>query len=312
MNIMERHLKLTDVEAEVKAMYERYKDLEVDGEVDPRLNGVDGSKFGIAVTLADGRTVTVGDTDICSPMGALSRVPVFAVHCEQKSGCSNKQHSNRRSIKTCDCEKPQDLPISAHALRLISKIQPRGDADGKYGVIETMIANMAGTEPKLNDALYESMTKTNEAADVVNNLAKAEFELYDDAPATIDTCTKLESLCLSASQMAMLGATLAADGRNPLTGQYAFDGEISPKVVAFMAAKGPHHLAKLWLIKSGLPAMSSFGGMIMGVYPGVMSIAAYSPLVNDDGVSIKAYKAIHHIMKHLDLNVFDSAKVIID
>ena len=50
----------------------------------------------------------------------------------------------------------------------------------------------------------------------------------------------------------------------------------------------------------------------MGVYPGVMAIAAYSPVVNDDGVSVKAFKAVHHIMKHLDLNVFDSAKIIID
>ena len=50
----------------------------------------------------------------------------------------------------------------------------------------------------------------------------------------------------------------------------------------------------------------------MGVYPGVMSIAAYSPVVNDDGVSIKAFKAIHHIMKHLDINVFDSATLVID
>ncbi|MCM1349056.1 MAG: glutaminase [Firmicutes bacterium] len=309
---MERHIKLSDIESEIKAMYEKYKNLDVDGEVDPRLKNVDSNKFGIVVTLPDGRSVSVGDVDDFSPMGALSRVATFSVHCEQKLGCDCKKHHDKRGIRTPQGEKPADLPISAHAVRLVSKIQPQDDADGKYDVIESMVENMIGSEPMFNDALYESMTKTNAAADVENRLAKAEFTLFDNAPIAIDVCTKLEALQATTKQFAMMGATLAADGRNPLSGQYAFDGEIAPKVVAYMAAKGPHHLSKLWLIKSGIPAMSSFGGTILGVYPGVMSIAAYSPLVNDDGVSIKAYKAIHHIMKHLDLNVFDSAKVVID
>lgn len=312
---MERHIKLSDIEHVVKNVYEKFKDLEVDGGVDPRLKNIDPNQFGIVVTLADGRTVKVGDTDTLAPIGSLSRVAAFTVHNQQKLGkdCDAQHHSrNRRDIKTPVTDKPEHLPVSAMALRLISKIEPRGDADGKYGVIEDIIEQMAGTAPVLDDALYRSMTLTNAAADVENRLAKAGFELYDDAQSTIDACTRLSALQLTASQLGVFGATLAADGHNPLTGQYAFDGEISPKVIAFMAAKGPHHLAKLWLIKSGLPAMSSFGGSIMGVYPGIMSITAYSPLVNDDGVSIKAYKAIHHIMKHLDLNVFDSASLVID
>lgn len=309
---MERHLKFADIEAEVKAMYEKYRDFEVDGTVDTRLHDVDPSKFGIVLTLTDGRSIAVGDTDVKAPIGALSRVAAFAVHREQKLDKDCKKHTDHKGIKCCCHNNVADIPVSAHALRLISKIQPHDDADGKYDIIESMIENLAGEAPQFDDALYQSMTKANEAAQVENTLAKAGFELYDDAHSTIDIYTKLESLELTTRTLATMGATLAADGRNPYSGEYAFDGEISPKVVAFMAAKGPHHLAKLWLIKSGLPAMSSFGGTIMGVYPGVMSIAAYSPLVNADGVSIKAYKAIHHIMKHLDLNVFDSAKVIID
>lgn len=309
---MERHIKLTDVENVVRQVYDKYKDLETDGEVDPRLKNVDPARFGIVVTLTDGRTIKVGDTDIASPLGAIARIPAFAVLREQKLDKDNKQHCCKRSIKEDHGEKPRNLPVSAHALRLISKIQPRGDKDGKFGVIEDMVEAMAGDAPVLDDALYEQRMKTNEAANVENLLAQAGFELYDDAPAVIDTYTKLASLTLTVEQTGMMGATLAADGRNPKTGEFAFDGEIAPKIVAYMAAKGPHRLSLPWLVKSGLPAKNSFGGLLMGVYPGVMSIAAYSPVVNDDGVSIKAFKAIHHIMKHLDINVFDSATLVID
>lgn len=309
---MERHIKFSDVENVVNQVYEKYKDFEPDGEVDPRLKNVNASLFGIVVTLTDGRTIKVGDTGAASPLGAIARIPAFAVLREQKLDKDNKQHTCKRSIKEEHGEKPKNLPVSAHALRLISKIQPRGDKDGKFGVIEDMIEAMAGDAPVLDDALYEQRMKTNEAANVENLLAEAGFELYDDAPAVIDTYTKLASLNLTVEQTGMLGATLAADGRNPKTGEFAFDGEIAPKIVAYMAAKGPHHLSLPWLVKSGLPAKNSFGGMLMGVYPGVMSITAYSPVVNDDGVSVKAFKAIHHIMKHLDINVFDSAKLVID
>lgn len=309
---MERHISLADVEAVVKNIYEKYRDLEVDGEPDPRLKNVDSSKFGIVVTLTDGRTVKVGDTEVLSPIGAIARIPLFTMLRMQKLKNPEKQHTDRRTLKTGETNKPADLPISANGILLVSKIEPKGDSDGKYNLIADTIENMVGSPLVFDDALYESMTKTNEAADVENRLAQARFELEDDAPLSIDIATRLASLQATASQIGMLGATLAADGRCPATGAYAFDGEVAPRVVAYMAAKGPHHLSKPWLIKSGLPAKSSFGGAMVGVFPGVMSIAAYSPVVNDDGVSVKAYKAIHHIMKHLDISVFESSQLVID
>ena len=64
-----------------------------------------------------------------------------------------------------------------------------------------------------------------------------------------------------------------------------------------------------WLVSTGLPAKSSFGGAVMGVYPGVMAIAAYSPALNAGGVSVKAARAIRYIMQKLDLSVFSSDSV---
>ncbi len=66
---MERHINFSDVEAVVKKIYEKYKDFEVEGAVDSRLQGVDPSKFGIVVKLTDGRVIRVGDTDALSPLG---------------------------------------------------------------------------------------------------------------------------------------------------------------------------------------------------------------------------------------------------
>ena len=135
---MERHINFSDVEAVVKKIYEKYKDFEVEGAVDSRLQGVDPSKFGIVVKLTDGRVIRVGDTDVLSPLGAIARVPLFVTHRVQKLDKDNKCHCNKHAIKQPQCCKPKGLPVSAEAVLLTSKIQPKGDADGKYGVIEDM------------------------------------------------------------------------------------------------------------------------------------------------------------------------------
>ena len=116
----------------------------------------------------------------------------------------------------------------------------------------------------------------------------------------------------STEQLAMMGATIAADGVNPSTKQICYDGANSERIVAMMAAKGPHKMTLPWNMMAGLPAKSSFGGAVLGIYPGVMAIAAYSPALNPKRVSIKAAHAIMSIMQELQLSVFQSAKVKVD
>lgn len=311
---MERHISLADVEATVKAAYERVKEMNTEGSVCSNTKNVDADKFGIVVTLTDGRTVKVGDTDVASPLGGIVNVPLYALHREQKLG----QPKPDKGCESCCCKsgeghnRPKGLPLSAKGLKLVSKIQPQGDSDGKYDVIEDMIVGMMGSAPVLNDELYRTLKQSAIDAGEENAIAAAGYELYDNTASCIDVYSKLCALMATPEQVGVMGATIAADGRNPINGEYAFDGEIAPRVVAYMAAHGPHHLSKKWLVKTGLPAKSSCGGMIAGVYPGVMSIVAYSPVLNEKGVSMKAAKAIRMIMKQLDINVFDSAHLVID
>ena len=79
-----------------------------------------------------------------------------------------------------------------------------------------------------------------------------------------------------------------------------------------MAAKGPKHMGKPWLIMTGVPAMSGFGGGFVAVVPGLGSIAAFSPELNEAGVPMKAARAIKDIVTSLQLSAFSSARVDIE
>ena len=105
-----------------------------------------------------------------------------------------------------------------------------------------------------------------------------------------------------------MGATLAADGRNPYSGEYAFDGKIAPYMVTLMATRGRHFI-RGWLMRTGLPAKKSFSGAVTVVLPGFGAITAYGPEVDARGTSIKGAQAIAYIADKLGLNVFASARV---
>ena len=116
-------------------------------------------------------------------------------------------------------------------------------------------------------------------------------------------------MLVTTEQLAEMGATIAADGVNPATKEIAFDGSLSASLCAMMAAKGPKHMGKPWLIITGVPAMSGFGGGFVTVIPGFGSIAAFSPELNEAGVPAKAAKAVKEIVTQLQLNAFGSARV---
>lgn len=301
---MDRIIKLSELKAAVEQAYNTVKAMPAEGAVDKCLSGVDTSKFGISVVLADGTEISYGDVDTDSLLGAIGRVPVSAALFQQPNlPCSFFAKTG---------SKPKGLGVSAYGIRAVSALEPVGDADGKWDIVSNTIYALSGSAFKLDDSFYKFEKQRIEQLGVENKLAEAGFVLYDDAPVALDLYAKLVSMRATVRQLAAMGATVAADGLNPANGQRAYDGTISQKVVALMAVKGPHKMSKPWLIKTGLPARTSFGGAMMGVLPGVFGIAAYSPLLNESGISIKSAKAIAMVMETLGLSALGSARVRIE
>lgn len=306
---MERIITLSELRKAVDEAYEENKSIN-EGEIDPRVASADPKSFGITLTLADGTTINKGDTSVMSPLGSISRIPIATILLSQNSPEQLIKKSGH-----CPCQsshKDVKIPFSHRGIRAISAIEPVGDPDSKWNLIADSLINLMGSDPALDDKLYESEKKNAIDEQIENTLAKDGFFLYDDAAASIDLFLRAEAMTASTEQLAMMGATIAADGVNPTTQQICFDGAVSERIVAILASKGPHKMTLPWNIAAGLPAKSSFGGAIVGIYPGLLSIAAYSPALNPKGVSVKAAKAIISIMNKLQLSVFQSASIVVD
>lgn len=304
---MERIIKLADIQAAVDAAYENNKTIK-EGQVDTAFGNADEKDFGIAVALTDGTLITKGDSKKQFTLGSLVKVPLSVVLFNQ-NGVNGLV---KKSGQMCCCHKSDvkkpEVPVSAHGVRAVSAVEPVGDREGKMMVISDMINSMINGEVGFNDDVYKAHVKACDDAKAVDAFAADGYYLYDDAALSIDIYNRLQSMTLDAEQLAELGATVAADGRNA-AGEYVFDGKLSQDVVAMMAAHGPHKVNKVWLVKAGIPAKSGRGGGFLAILPGVMAIAAYSPALNEAGIGIKAAKSVAEIANKLDLNVFASAKV---
>ncbi len=305
---MDRKIKSADIQTAIDEAYEKYKDSD-EGKIDELVSATSDT-FGISIVLTDGRIFEKGDTKAVSPMGRIALVPSHVLVLSQNTP---EQLVQKAGVCTCGCHKgiKPDIPVSAHGIRAVSVISPQGDPEGKYNIMVDNIEDLAGCRPILDDKLYEQLKQKAVNANTINKIAAAEYSLYDDADIAVDLYVRLASLTFTATQFATMGATIAADGRNPVTGQEVFDGRIAANVVATMA-RGVHREGRAWMMTVGLPAANSFGGAVLAILPGFGAIAAYSPALDDKGVSLKAGKAIYEIAKKLQLNVFASARVTVE
>ena len=309
------------VRAAVEAAYDRCKEEQGGKNADyiPYLAGVPSTLFGIAACLPDGDVVAVGDTDYVFGIESVSKVPTAILAMNQYGA---KEILDRigadatglpfNSIMALLLEKehPSTPLVNAGAISACSMIRPTGDADGKWRAIVSFVADLTGSEVEVIDELYRSETATNFNNKSIAWLLKNYARIYDDPELSLDLYTRQCSLGVTARQLAIMAATIASGGVNPLTRKEVFKPGLAPKITSMMATVGFYEHTGDWLFTTGLPAKTGVGGGIMGVVPGVMGLAAFAPPLDEAGNSVKAQRALAYIAGRLNLGVFGTTRCV--
>ena len=183
-------------------------------------------------------------------------------------------------------------------------VKPVGDASGKWKAITDFLEKLCGSPLVLQDELYKSESETNFNNRSIAWLLKNYDRIYDDPDMSLDIYTRQCSMGVTARQLSICGGTIANRGVNPVTHARVFDAAITPKIVSMIATVGFYEHTGDWIFSSGIPAKTGVGGGIVGVLPGVMGIAAFSPKLDGSGNSVRAQHAIKYITNKLGLNLF--------
>ena len=279
----------------------------------PFLAKVPSKLFGISVCLPDGEIVEAGDTDYVFGIESVSKVPTAILAMQQYGADTILQKIgadatglpfNSIMAILLENDHPSTPLVNAGAITACSMVKPVGNSDGKWKSITDFLAGLCGSPLVLQDELYKSESATNFNNRSIAWLLKNYNRIYDDPDMSLDIYTRQCSMGVTARQLSICGGTIANRGVNPVTKKKVFDAELTSKIVAMIASVGFYEHTGDWIFTSGIPAKTGVGGGIVGVLPGVMGIAAFSPKLDGSGNSVRAQNAIKYITNKLGLNLF--------
>jgi glutaminase len=280
----------------------------------PYLAQVDPNLFGISVVTTDGQAYSVGDVKYAFSIQSISKVFSLALAMDELG--ADKVFSQVGSEPTGrafnSVSAVVDMPthtgnplVNAGAISTVSMI-PAKDANHKWNKILAFYGDAAGEKLTLIDDVYQSEAATNQGNRALAALLLKYERIYADPLESVDVYTKQCSVGVNTAQLGMMGATLANNGKNPVTGKQVIQPENIPHILSTMTVAGLYDGSGGWAWNVGLPAKSGVGGGILAVIPGQGAISVFSPRLDEAGNSVKAQEVISYIANKLHLNLYDS------
>lgn len=160
----------------------------------------------------------------------------------------------------------------------------------------------------VDEEVYASASATNHRNQAIARLLQSVDAIYWDPAETVDLYTRQCSLGVTAHDLAVMGATLACGGVNPLTRERVVDASTCHDVLAVMVIAGLYETSGDWLYQVGLPGKSGIGGGIVTVSPGKGGLATYSTPLDDAGNSVRGQSVARFLSRQLGLDLFVSAQ----
>jgi len=301
----------------VNEAYARYKDLKEGENANyiPILTKTPSDLFGVVIATRDGKIYTAGDVDYKFSIQSVSKPFTAALVMTQQSPQvlddkigvepTGLPFNSRLAIETYKDKRSVNPLVNAGAIAAVSLVQATSEED-RWNKILQNISDFAGSPqplPVLED-VYESEYTTAFGNRAIANLLYNYERLYSDPEEAMRVYTRQCSIGVSARDIAIMGATLANLGVNPLTKKKVMNARDVPELLAVMATAGFYDESGEWMYTAGLPAKSGVGGGIVAVVPGKFAIAAFSPRLNPAGNSVRSLNAIRDIAGELGVGVF--------
>lgn len=297
--------------------YERYRG-DTSGQVAdyiPALAEADPRLFGLSVADVHGSVHEAGDAGHPFSIQSISKAFVFALvdqalghdTVRRRVGVNNTglPFNSILAIELHDGS-PMNSMTNAGALATTSLI-PGADAEERWDCIQHGLSRFAGRELTLDVRVYESETASNQRNESIARLLDSYGRLDGDPIETTDVYTRQCSLSVTTRDLAVMGATLAGGGVNPLTGDQVVDAAVCRDTLSALATAGLYERSGDWLYEIGMPGKSGVSGGILTVAPGKGGLAVFSPRLDAAGNSVRGQRVTHYLSGALGLNLFASA-----
>jgi glutaminase len=307
------------VQALVREAYERFGS-ESGGrksQVYPALARVPGDLFGICVVGTNGAVYAAGDAEVDFSIMSVAKPFVFALVCQEIGAEAARARLgvnatglpfNSLSALERSVDGRTNPMVNSGAIATTSLV-PGESAEAKWRFILDGLSRFAGRTLSLDAEVYASAAESNDRNQGIARLLHSLERIYWDPAEATDLYTKQSCLAVSARDLAVMGATLADGGVNPVSRERVVDQAVCRVTLAVMTTAGLYETSGDWLYEVGLPGKSGIGGGIVTVSPGKGGLGTFAPPLDEAGNSVKGQLVATFLARRLGLDVFASEPV---
>lgn len=277
----------------------------------PELSKADPNHFGISLATLDGHVYEVGDTRAPFTVQSMSKPFVFALALDSL-GASRVENiigvepsgDPFNSIRLNAENHPFNPMVNAGAIACSGLIH-EAKGKGAFEHIRRELSRFAGRSLDVDEAVFASESATGDRNRAIGYLLRTNAVIKDNVSAVLEVYFRQCAILVTARDIAIMAATLANRGINPVTGEQVTTPYAIARTLSVMTSSGMYDFAGEWIYRVGIPAKSGVGGGILASLPARLGLGSYSPRLDKHGNSVRGIKVCEAISAHYDLHMLN-------
>ena len=277
----------------------------------PELKRANPAHFGIALVTIDGHVYEVGDSAVAFTIQSVSKAFVFALALEmvgeeRVAAAIGVEPSGEafNSIRLTNDNRPFNPMVNAGAIACSGLIH-QVEGTGAFERIRKKLSQFAGRELGVDDAVHASETETGNRNRAIAWLLRNYLVVKGDVDAVLDAYFRQCAILVTARDLAVMAATLANRGINPVTGVQVITPQVVARTLSVMTSSGMYDYAGEWIYRVGIPAKSGVGGGIVAALPSQIGLGTFSPLLDAHFNSVRGLKVCETLSSRFDLHMLN-------
>lgn len=278
----------------------------------PELGTADPRQFGIALATATGRVFAVGDCEQPFTIQSISKPFTFGLALEEfgqsvvARNVGVEPSGDRFNAITLqhDTNRPHNPMINAGAITVTALLHSRF-GDDTFALILQRLSEAAGRSLVVDEAVFQSERRTGHRNRAIAHLLLNFGMVHEQAEDALDVYFRQCAILVTCRDLAIIGATLANMGRNPVTNESVYDLNSVRSMLAIMFTCGMYDYSGEWAYRVGVPAKSGVSGGVMAVVNRQLGIATFSPRLDARGNSYRGIEVCTNLAGRFGLHAFD-------
>lgn len=281
----------------------------------PELAAADPSRLAIAFCTTSGHVYSAGDADVEFTIQSISKPFVYALAVQELGADAvaevvgmepSGEAFNELSLDDND-KRPVNPMINAGAIAVNQLINGEDSTvEERVEKIRVLFSRLAGRELTMDSSLCSSELEGADRNLSIAHMLRSYDIIHDDAHDAVTSYTGQCAILVTVRDLAIMAATLANGGTQPITGEHILDPKTCRLTLAVMSSAGMYDGAGRWMANVGIPAKSGVAGGLIGNLPGQLGIATLSPRLDAQGNSHRGVKIFERLSEDMGMHLMAS------